>query len=94
MSRNDDAVGFWQRAIAVSPWRSDYHAELALTYFHVGNWNSAAAECREALRQNPAWVEIRKTLVRCYLQVGDAEAARAEQAIVLGLEPTAPGSGR
>jgi Flp pilus assembly protein TadD len=88
MGRRKDAVGFWRRAIAISPLRSDYHAELALTYFHDENWNDAAAECREALRLNPTWVEIRKTLVRCYLQLGDADAARREHATVLGFEPT------
>ena len=90
MDRRQDATGFWQRAIAISPLRSDYHAELAFVYVHDGNWKNAAAECREALRLNPSWVEIRKTLIRCYLQLGDAEAARTEQATVVAFEPTGP----
>ena len=49
IDRRQDAVGFWQRAIAKNPWRSDYHAELGLVYFIDGNWTAAAAACRDAL---------------------------------------------
>ena len=49
MGRRQEAAGFWQRAIAVNPWRSDYHAELAHVYFYDGKWNAAAAACRDTL---------------------------------------------
>ena len=29
--RREDAIAYWRRDIAISPWRSDYHAELALS---------------------------------------------------------------
>jgi Flp pilus assembly protein TadD len=90
MGRNQDAIAFWHRAIAINPWRSDYLAELALIHFREGNWQSAAAACRETLELNPFWVDVRKWLVRCYLELGDAEAARSDHAIVLGFEPIGP----
>ena len=37
--RRDDAIAYWRRAIAISPWRSDYHAELAALCFHGRDWS-------------------------------------------------------
>jgi len=87
MARHQDAVGYWRRAIVVNPWRSDYHAELALISFHDRRWNESADACREALRLNPSWLEVRKWLVQCYLHLGKLDAARAELEIVLGFDP-------
>jgi Flp pilus assembly protein TadD len=89
MGRLEDAVGFWQRAIAINPWRSDYHAELGLVYFNEGSWNAAAAACRDALGLRASWVEVRKRLVQCYLYLGDTEAALREQETVRAFEPPA-----
>lgn len=90
MGRRRDAASFWRRAIAINPWRSDYHAERALNDFHDGHWSDAAAACRAALRLNPSWIEVRQRLVRCYLQLGDFDAAKREQAIVAGSASTGP----
>jgi len=87
MDRRQDAATYWQRAIAVNPWRSDYRAELALVYFHDRNWRASADTCRQTLRLNPSWVEVRKWLVKCELQLGNIEAARSELATVLGFDP-------
>jgi len=87
MDRRHDAAAYWQRAIAVNPWRSDYRAELALVYFHDRNWQASADACRETLRLNSSWVEVRKWLVQCYLQLGNVEAARSELETVLGFDP-------
>ena len=84
MDRRLDSVGFWQRAIAVCPSRSDYHAELANVYVHDGKWNEAAAAFRDSLDFDPTWVEVRQWLVECYIHLGESEAARREQEIVLG----------
>jgi Flp pilus assembly protein TadD len=90
MGRRQDAVRFWQRAISINPWRSDYHAELGLVYFDQGNWSAAAAACREALRLRASWLEVRKRLVQCYLYLGDNKAALSEQEIVRAFDSPAP----
>jgi Flp pilus assembly protein TadD len=82
-----DAISLWQRAIAINPWRSDYHAELALAQLKVHDWNAAASSCQEVLRLNPTFVDVRKWLVRCYLHLGRIEAARKELEIVLDFDP-------
>jgi tetratricopeptide (TPR) repeat protein len=85
--RHEDAVALWQRAIVINPWRSDYHAELALAQLNLRNWSAAAASCKETLILNPSFVEVRKWLVRCYLNSGKTKEARNELQIVLGFDP-------
>ncbi len=85
--RRNDAIDYWRRAIEESPWRSDYHAELALLYFQSRDWRAATESSRIALRLNPADLEIRKLLVRCYLRLGDSEAAHTEFMTLLAFDP-------
>jgi tetratricopeptide (TPR) repeat protein len=87
MDRRTDAAAYWQRAVNVNPWRSDYHAELALVYFRDRNWQASADACRAALRLNSCWVDVRKWLVQCYLHLGSADVARSELETVLGFDP-------
>ncbi len=84
MGKRQDAISFWQRASAINPWRSDYHAELALVYFDDGNWSAAAAASRLALELRPSWVEVRERLARCYRHLGQIEAALREEEILRG----------
>src|SRR5262249_47815679 len=74
LDRRQEAITFWRHAIAINPWRSDYHAELALAAFKDRNWRAAAEACREALRLNPFAVEVRKQLLECELHLGNIEA--------------------
>ncbi len=85
--RRQEALDFWNRAVAVDPWRSDYRAELASLHFQARDWHAATQACREALRLNPANLEVRKLLVRCDLRLQDPEAARREFQTLLGFDP-------
>jgi Tetratricopeptide repeat/Doubled CXXCH motif (Paired_CXXCH_1) len=87
VARRDDSLAYWNRAIAISPWRSDYRAELASVYFQNHDWQSAAVACREALRHNPANLDVRKLLVRCQLRLGDRAAARGEFDALMAFDP-------
>jgi tetratricopeptide (TPR) repeat protein len=86
-NRRADAALYWQRAIAVNPWRSDYHAELAFAYYRDGKAEASAQACRESLRLNATSVKVRKLLVQCYLNLGKLEAARGELETVLAFDP-------
>jgi tetratricopeptide (TPR) repeat protein len=55
--------------------------------FQIRDWRAAADVCREALRLNPANVQVRKLLVRIYLRLGEPESARRELDALLGLDP-------
>ena len=42
LNRRKDAAAYWERAIAINPWRSDYYAERAFVYFNDGDWQASA----------------------------------------------------
>jgi Flp pilus assembly protein TadD len=83
----EDAIASWRRAVAVSPWRAEYRAELASAYFQGRDWRGAEAACREALRLDPANLNVRKLLVRSLLRLGDRPAARGEFATLIAFDP-------
>jgi Tfp pilus assembly protein PilF len=81
-----EAVGYWRRAIDISPWRSDYRVQLAFTYFSLRDWRATIDACRAALTRNPVNLDVRKLLVRCYIRLNDRQAAREELKTLLGFE--------
>ena len=86
------ALEYWQRAIIVNPWRSDYRAAPAKLYVEGHDWSSAVEACQVALRLNPANVQVRRWLVQCYLNLRNDKAAHAEMAILQAFS-TAEGFG-
>ena len=87
LGRRQDAVAYWQQAIAIDPWRSDYHAGLALVWFQDGDWRASAEACRQAILLNAVSIKPRKLLVQCELNLGNTAAARAELETILGFDP-------
>jgi Tetratricopeptide repeat/Cytochrome c554 and c-prime len=85
--RRDDAIADLRRAIAISPWRSAYYIDLASLCFRNRDWPPAAAACREAIRLSPTGLEPRRLLVRCYLRIGEPQAARRELQTLLAFDP-------
>ncbi len=87
VDRRAAAIAYCERVIAVNPWRSRYHGELALLYFHERDWGASARACRAALRLDPTWLDVRRCLFQCYLNLGEIKAAEAELALLLRFEP-------
>jgi Tfp pilus assembly protein PilF len=87
LKERDQAVSYWRRAIAVDPWRSDYHTALAGQLFEGDQWTEAAEECRHALRLIPANHQARVVLIKCLLRSGAADKARAEFDTLLEFDP-------
>jgi Tfp pilus assembly protein PilF len=85
--RHADAVDYWRRAIAVSPWRANYHGRLGLALFQAREWREAALECRAAIRLSPADLVARELLIRCELRLNHNEAARKEFQTLLDFDP-------
>jgi tetratricopeptide (TPR) repeat protein len=85
--RREEAIASWQLTIAINPWLSYDHAELALPYAQGRDWRLAAQACREALRLNPANTVVRELLIQCHCRLGDLAAARAEFETLLGFDP-------
>jgi Flp pilus assembly protein TadD len=81
------AVGYLQRAVAVNPYISSYHAGLAQLYGSLGEWAKSVEACQSALRLNPADWETRMMLVMAYLRTGDRQRAQAEFEEFVQLDP-------
>jgi hypothetical protein len=87
MDQQTAAIAYCERVIAVNPWRSRYHGELALLYFHERDWHASARACRDALRLDPTWLDLRRCLFQCYLNLGEIKAAETELALLLLFQP-------
>ena len=85
--RHDDAIAYWRRAIAISPWRAEYHGRLAFALFQARDWREAAIESRAAVRLSPADLLARELLVRCELRLKDHGAALKEFQTLLDFDP-------
>jgi predicted CXXCH cytochrome family protein len=70
LGRNDEAVGYWKRAIAVNPWPSSYHDRLAKVLAERKDWAAAVAECDAALRLNPFRPDTRALRELCQRRLG------------------------
>jgi tetratricopeptide (TPR) repeat protein len=81
------AKGYWRRALAVDPWRSDYHAAVADLLSLSGDWDEAAAACRRALELNPAHIPARLTLVRTIFRLEGAAQASVAFETLLEFDP-------
>ena len=88
--RHKESVEFWKRAVLVNPWRSDYHADMALAALQIRDWPTVAEASRQALRLNPNLLQVRKWLVQSELHLGDRDAARKEFEAPSGIRPTRP----
>ena len=76
-----------QKAIAVDPWRSDYHMAMARACAQAQDWPGAVAACREAMRIDPELFEARSLLIQCYLRSGEPAKADAEFRTLLRFYP-------
>jgi tetratricopeptide (TPR) repeat protein len=88
LGQRQAAIAYWQRAIAINPWYSAYHAALAHGYAGNEEWAKARDASLQVLRLQPFHLDNRKLLVACYLQLGDREQARREFDLLLSLNPS------
>jgi Flp pilus assembly protein TadD len=78
LHRPELARSVLQKLIAANPWQSDYRRALAVACFDAGDYRKAVAACREAIRLNPEFFEMRSLLVQCYLRSHQPDRAEAE----------------
>jgi tetratricopeptide (TPR) repeat protein len=87
LHNHEAAIGYWQRVVAVNPWYSRYHYQLALVLAERQRWKEAVQACKTALRLNPANQETRYLLIGCLIRLGDKDQARTEFATLGALNP-------
>jgi tetratricopeptide (TPR) repeat protein len=87
LNRPELARSVLQDAIALDPWRSKYHAAMALANAQSGDLLAAIAASREAIRLNPELFAARSRLVQFYLRSHQPEAADAAFQTLLRFYP-------
>src|SRR5262249_8617108 len=87
LEQREAAFGYWQRTVAVNPWRGVYHYELAKILAESQDWSKAAEEGQRALRLSSANSEARVLLITCLLRNGQKDRAREELENVVVLNP-------
>ncbi len=81
------AIAFWRRSIAVDPWRSDYHADLAEQLVLLKEWPAAIEAANQALRLSPANRTARTALILATFRSGSPKGARAQLETLLEFDP-------
>jgi predicted CXXCH cytochrome family protein len=87
LARSGEALIDVRRALAINPWRADYHHLAGVIHLQDRDWPAAAAACKKALELDPANIRARMALIEAYLRMGRRREARDEYAVVLGYEP-------
>lgn len=87
MSRSDDALTAYQRAVEIAPERSEGRIEIGKAYFAGNRLEEAQAELERVVRETPDNKEAHLSLSEAYLARGQWEraAAAAERATKLGV---------
>jgi tetratricopeptide (TPR) repeat protein len=84
----DEAVGEYQRALALRPTFVDLRVRLAQTLRDAGRVDEAIRELRAVLAQNPDYLPARLSLGLACFSKGDHNVALQEIEFVLQKEPT------
>jgi Tfp pilus assembly protein PilF len=87
LGEDDGAAAYWDRLLAVDPWRPGDHVHRGELAAKHQDWARAQEEAQQVLQLRPADVRARKLLIRCRLRGGDLERARGEFEILLSMQP-------
>jgi Tfp pilus assembly protein PilF len=87
LKKREEALGDFERAVAINPWRSDYHQVLALLHSERHEWSAAIEAARTSLRLNPSNHEARMLLIQCLLEDRRRAEARSEFQTLLDHDP-------
>lgn len=85
LSKRDEALAYWRRAIAVNPWAAHYHLQQAKVFADGREWKKAIEASEAALKLDPVRVEARRVLMTSLLKLGEIARARAELETLIGL---------
>ncbi len=81
------ATALWRRSIAVDPWRSGDHAELAEQLLLLKQWPAAIEAANHALRLSPANRAARTALILATFRSGSPQEARVLFNTLLEFDP-------
>lgn len=85
--RDDEALLYWRRASEVDPWDPDNRGALARGLAARKDWDGCRPQAEAWVRLAPGDLDARKLLIRCLVQIGRHDEARAELDRVCALQP-------
>jgi tetratricopeptide (TPR) repeat protein len=87
LGRNEKALDYGRRLIAVNPWSARYHFEVARILIMRQEWSQAIAAAQKAVELHQFHFEARRVLVTALLQSGRRQQARAAFDELMALNP-------
>lgn len=87
LSRLDEAVQSYIRAIRIDPQFIDARQNLGLVYIQQKQYSKALESFQEVLRVDPNHVPTHLEMAKILIEQGDRRQAREHLSIVLGMEP-------
>jgi tetratricopeptide (TPR) repeat protein len=85
--RLDEAIRQASTLIERSPHFSEAYNQRAIAYYHQGNLEQSAADCRRVLRRNPYHIGALSGLGKCYVDLGRRDEALQVFRRLLDLQP-------
>ncbi|XP_061345954.1 TPR repeat-containing thioredoxin TTL1-like [Gastrolobium bilobum] len=73
--RFEEALAFYDRAIALDSNKATYHCNKSAALIGLGQFQQAIVECEEAIRLEPSYGRARSRLSTIYFRLGEAEKA-------------------
>jgi cytochrome c-type biogenesis protein CcmH/NrfG len=87
LGKDDDAAGYWRRALDVNPYSVRSHLELARLLARRNDWQPCLSECQAALHLDPFEDQARKLLISALVHLRKNDRAASELDKVLRLNP-------
>ena len=88
LSRFDDAVNYWKRALAVNPFSVRSHFEFAQLLGLRNDWQKCAQESEAALSYDPFHAPARKQLIVALIKLGQKAKAAVELDRLVRMNPS------
>ena len=87
LAHRDEALVNIQRAIAINPWRSDYHQLVALLRFEKNEFDLSIDAAKTALQLNPSGLAPRMLLIQSLARKKQMPRAKLEFQALLDQNP-------
>jgi len=87
LSNREAARAYTTLALAINPWRADYHQLAGVVHVQRQDWQAAVEASKRALELDPANIQARLILVQSYRKMGLKREALEQFGIVLGYNP-------
>ena len=87
LKKQEEAIRDFEKAVAINPWRSDYHQVLAFLRLEREEWQRAIDAARTSIRLQPSNHEARMILIQALIKYGRGPEALSEFQTLIKHDP-------